>query len=296
MRAVSDARDRVRASISGLFAHGDPPLADTAEYAGDPGLCGPDSVSWRIMGDVSVFVGAIRALLAQAAHPEAAAGVNEHSRYRQDPMGRLNRTAFYVTSVTYGAMPEVHAAVDMVRTAHQGVAGQSHRGRAYSASMPGLAAWVHNTLIESFLVGYEEFGPPLSAADADRFVAEQSTVGSMLGASPLPLTAPELKSWVRAHPEAGPSPGMHAAIEFLRQPPMTGTQGRGYQMLFQGAVSTLPSELAEVLGVRARPGSRVAAAALVRTLRVIMRNSPSRRAAMDRCGIPYDPSMFRDPL
>ena len=296
MRAVSDARDRVRASISELFAHGDKPLERTAQYRGDPGLCGPDSVSWRLMGDVSVFVGAIRALLVQAAHPEAAAGVNEHSRYRQDPMGRLNRTAFYVTSVTYGAMPEVREAVDMVRAAHRGVTGHSHRGMAYSASMPGLAAWVHNTLIESFLVGYEEFGSALSAADADRFVAEQSSVGAMLGASPLPLTAPELKRWVRTHPEAAPSPGMRAAVDFLSRPPMGATQGRGYQLLLQAAISTLPSELAGVLGVRARPGGRIAASALVQSLRIIMRNSPSRRAALDRCGVSYDPSLFRDPL
>ena len=152
-------RARLGASVSGLFSHGQMPLQHTAEYPGDAGLCGPDSVSWKAIGDVSVFVGAIRALLVQAAHPEAVAGVDDHSRYRDDPMGRLNRTAYYVTSATFGAMPEVEKAVDRVRAAHRGVSGTSHRGLAYDAAMPELAAWVHNTLTESFLVSYREFGP-----------------------------------------------------------------------------------------------------------------------------------------
>ena len=101
--------------MGGLFAHGEMPLRRTADYPGDAGLCGPGSVSWKAIGDVSVFVGAIRALLIQAAHPEAVAGVDDHSRYRDDPMGRLNRTAYYVTSATFGAMPEVEEAVERVR-------------------------------------------------------------------------------------------------------------------------------------------------------------------------------------
>ena len=81
------------------------------------------------MGDVSGFVGGIRALLIQAAHPEVVAGVADHSRYREDPLGRLSRTSDYVTATSYGAMPEVEQAVRIVRAAHRRVIGVSHRGR-----------------------------------------------------------------------------------------------------------------------------------------------------------------------
>ena len=37
-------------------------------------------------------MGAGYALVLQVAHPTVAAGVEEHSRYRQDPWGRLVRT------------------------------------------------------------------------------------------------------------------------------------------------------------------------------------------------------------
>lgn len=289
-------RDRVRASVSGLFAHGEQPLLNTAEFPGDAGLCGPDSVSWRVIGDVCAFVGGIRALLVQAAHPEVVAGVEDHSQYRDDPLGRLSRTSFYVTAATYGAMPEVVEAVEMVRAAHRGVRGVSHRGRSYSASAPELAAWVHNTLTESFLVAYQEFGRELSDADGDRFVAEQTQVGAMLGAAPLPETAAALKAWVRTHPALEPSPGMHAAVEFLRRPPIPAAPRLGYQVLLQGAVSTIPPELVQVLDLGTRPGARLGAATLVRGLRAAMRNSPAWRASLERCGAPYDPAMFRDPL
>ena len=287
-------RARLGASVSGLFSHGEVPLRHTADYPGDAGLCGPGSVSWKVIDDVSVFVGAIRALLIQAAHPEAVAGVDEHSRYRDDPMGRLNRTAFYVTAATFGAMPEVHEAVDRVRAAHRGVQGTSHRGRPYGATMPPLAAWVHNTLTESFLVAYREFGPGLTEDEADRFVVEQSQVGAMLGAAPLPQGAAELHAWVRLHPALAPSPGMVSAVDFLRRPPLPARQRLGYAVLMQAAVATMPPELTGVLGLKPRPGGRVAATALLRFLRWGLRNSPSWRAALDRCGASYDPSQFRE--
>ncbi len=293
-RLVQGYRARLGASVGGLFSHGEMPLHHTADYPGDAGLCGPDSVSWRVIGDVSVFVGAIRALLIQAAHPEAAAGVDHHSRYRHDPMGRLNRTAFYVTAATFGAMPEVDEAVERVRAAHRGVSGTSHRGRAYDAAMPDLAAWVHNTLTESFLVSYLEFGPGLTEAEADRFVVEQSQVGAILGASPLPQTAAGLHTWVRTHPALAPSPGLRAAVDFLHQPPLPFRQRLGYGLLMQGAISTMPPELTDLLGLKARPGGRAGATALLRFLRWGLLNSPSWRAALDRCGTPYDPSQFRE--
>ena len=287
-------RSRVINSVSGMFAHADIPLRRTGDFPGDPGLCGPGSVSWRVIGDVSVFVGGIRALLIQAAHPEVVAGVDDHSRYRDDPLGRLSRTSFYVTSATYGSMPEVEEAVDLVKTAHQGVSGTSHRGQPYSASTPELAAWVHNTLTDSFLEAYQRFGGRLSEAEADQFVGEQMAVGEMLGASPLPTTSVDLRAWITGHPALAPSPGMRAAIRFLQRPPISATQRAGYQVLMNGAITTIPRELTSVLGLTAAPGSRVAATAMTLGLRRVMMNSPAWQAALERCDVAYDPRLFRD--
>ena len=277
-----------------MFAHAEMPLRHTRDFPGDPGLCGPGSVSWRVIGDVSVFIGGIRALLIQAAHPEVVAGVDDHSRYRDDPLGRLSRTSFYVTSATFGAMPEVKEAIDLVNSAHQGVSGTSHRGQAYSASTPELAAWVHNSLTDSFLESYQRFGGRLSPAEADQFVVEQSHVGDMLGAAPLPITAGALREWITGHPALAPSPGMRAAVSFLQSPPIPAAQKAGYQILMNGAIATIPRELTSVLGLTTVPGARAASTAMVLGLRRIMKNSPAWQASLERCGVPYDRRLFRD--
>lgn len=288
------AKTRVINSVSGMFAHAEMPLKHTGDFPGDPGLCGPDSVSWRVIGDVSVFVGGIRALLVQAAHPEVVAGVDDHSRYRDDPLGRLSRTSFYVTSATFGAMPEVKEAIDLVNSAHQGVSGTSHRGQSYSASTPELAAWVHNSLTDSFLEAYQHFGGRLSTDHADQFVVEQTRVGEMLGASPLPTTAGELREWITGHPALAASPGMQSAIGFLQNPPIPPAQKAGYQVLMNGAITTIPHRLTSVLGLTPAPGARVSSTAMVLGLRRIMKNSPAWQAALERCDVPYDPRLFRD--
>ena len=178
------------ASATSPFGHAPYPLARTLEYQGDPGLLGPGSVSWTVIGDVAAFVGGIRGLLIQAAHPEVVAGVGDHSRYREDPLGRLSRTSSYVTATTYGAMPEVEQAVAQVSRIHRIVSGVSSRGIPYDAGDAGFSAWVHNALTDSFLTAHLVYGGiELSSDDADRFVIEQQAVGALLGSDPMPGSA-----------------------------------------------------------------------------------------------------------
>jgi uncharacterized protein (DUF2236 family) len=290
-------RDRVTAAATGLFEHADYPLADTMSHPGDPGLFGPESVTWRVVGDAAAFLGGLRALLVQAAHPEVVAGVADHSNYRVDPLGRLSRTSAYVTATSYGAMPEVDRAVAIVRGAHRPVRGTSHRGRSYAADVPDLAAWVHNTLTDSFLTAYQEFGPGrLTGADADRFVAEQTRVGRLLDADPMPSSAAALSDWIAGHADAAGSPGMSEAIAFLRSPPLPLTIKAGYRVMFVATVATLPLRVRRILGVRRRPGAILAGKLISRFLRWSLGSSPSWHLALVRMGAPIPEGRFRQPL
>jgi uncharacterized protein (DUF2236 family) len=296
--SLDAVRARVVDATNGLFAHGPYPLADTLSYPGDRGLFGPDSVTWRVIGDSSVFIGGIRALLVQAAHPEVAAGVADHSRYRDDPLGRLSRTAAYVTATAFGAMPEVDRAIATVRRHHRPVRGISHRGEAYDADAPDLAAWVHNSLAESFLVAYEVYGPrPLEPGDADRYAREQARLGARHGASPRPETASALSAWIAHHPRIGPSPGQREAVDFLRRPPLPLGVRIVYGFLFRAAAATVPAEIRTAIGVRAWPGSVVAGRLVTRMMRASLGSSPSWRLALRRVGAPEPPGVtFRQPL
>ena len=294
---IDTIRDRVVTSTTSLFDHGPQPLESTLSYRGDPGLLGPDSVSWRVIGDASAFVGGIRALIVQAAHPEVVAGVEQHSSYRSDPLGRLSRTSVYVTETTYGAMPEVEAAVAMVRRAHAPVRGRSERDRSYRASHPELAAWVHNVLTDSFLRAYQAYGPrQLSADEADRFVEEQTRIGALLTSADLPTTADGLARWIVDHPDIAPSDAMESAIEFLQDPPLPVGVGIGYRILADAAIATVPSRLRTLVGVRDRPLGETVGRTSVAALRWALGSSPSWHLALVRTGADVPEGLFRQPL
>ncbi len=294
---IGGIRDRVVASTTSLFSHGPAALEHTLDHPGDPGLLGPDSVSWRVIGDVAAFVGGIRALVVQTAHPEVVAGVEDHSRYQDDPLGRLNRTAVYVTETTYGSIPEVEAAVAAVRAAHRPVRGRSERDRPYSAGHPEMAAWVHNVLTDSFLATYQAYGPqPLTTAEADRFVSEQARIGALLDASPLPDSAAALSAWVAGNPDLAGSTAQVSALRFLQHPPLSIGVKLGYRTLLDAAVPTIQPAVRRLIGLEPARGSEQIGRAAVRGLRWALGSSPSWHLALVRTGAPVPPGLFRQPL
>ncbi len=291
---IGTVRDKIVGSTTSLFSHGPRALEHTLDYPGDPGLLGPDSVSWRVIGDASAFVGGIRALIIQTAHPEVVAGVEQHSRYRDDPLGRLSRTSVYVTETTYGAIPEVDAAVQAVRTAHRPVRGRSERDVPYSAANPQMAAWVHNVLTDSFLTAFQTYGPQrLTSDEADQFVEEQTRIGALLDAAPLPSTADELSRWISDHPALVSSTAQRNAIKFLRCPPLPLAVQLGYQPLFQAAAATVPVAIRRVIGVAPGPGAVCGGRAAVSGLRWALGASPAWRVALVRSGAPVPAGLFR---
>ncbi len=297
VQPVDRVRRKVVASTVGLFAHAEDPLANTLDHAGDPGLFGPDSITWKVMGDPATFVGGIRALMIQAAHPEVAAGVADHSRYREDPLGRLSRTSNYVTATAYGAMPEVESAIRAVRRAHTGVSGTSHRSIRYAASEPELAAWVHNTLTDSFLAANQAFGRvTLTTDEADRFVLEQTRVGRLLDADPLPATAAGLASYVADHPLLARSPGAAQAMEFLSRPPLTPLVSVGYRVLAGAAAATIPGRIRDLLDIEVPRFARARGRTMVAGLQWALGASPRWRVALLRVGAEIPEGIFKQKM
>src|SRR5205085_5650060 len=99
-----------------------------------PGLFAPDSVTWRVHADPSMLIGGMRALLIQALHPLAMAGVEQHSDYRANPWSRLQRTVEYVLTTTYGTVDEAVAAGQVVQAVHKRVRGTDPvTNKTYSA-------------------------------------------------------------------------------------------------------------------------------------------------------------------
>src|SRR5450755_3226464 len=137
------------------------------EQPADDGFFGPGSVTWRISGDLAGTVAGLRALLMQALHPLAMAGVDQHSDWRRDPVGRLAATSAYLATISFGERAAAQRAAARVRRIHEHVRGVDPvTGRQYAAGDPALLLWVHVALVESALAAGREFGLPLPARDA----------------------------------------------------------------------------------------------------------------------------------
>src|SRR5580698_6201150 len=157
-------------------------VSGVPEDPADDGLFGPASVAWRVSADLASPVAGLRSLLMQALHPLAMAGVDQHSGWRRDPIGRLAATTAYLTTVTFGEREAARQASARVRRIHDHVRGtDTVTGRPYAAGDPSLLLWVHGALVDSVLVAGRLVGTALSAADSDRYVAEMVTVAELTG-------------------------------------------------------------------------------------------------------------------
>jgi len=148
----------------------------------DDGFFGPASVTWRVNSDLASPVAGLRALLLQALHPRAMAGVDQHSQWREDPGGRFASTSAYVLTTTYGDQAAARAVNDRVRHIHEWVRGTDPvSGLPYAAGEPALLIWVHAALVDSYLAAAAWYGTALTPAEQDQYVAEMTAAAELVG-------------------------------------------------------------------------------------------------------------------
>ncbi len=210
----------------------------------EPGWFDDDAAIREVHADAAMFVGGLRALLLQSLHPLAMAGVAQHSDYRRDPWGRLQRTADFLAATTYGPASEAQRAVDRVRRVHERVVGTASDGRRYAANDPHLLHWVHIAELDSFLCAHDHYGErPLDDAGRDRYVADAAVVARALGVPDPPESAAELRRHLRRfRPELRGTPEAREAARYLLvQPPMPLPVRPAYALLAASAVALMPA-------------------------------------------------------
>jgi uncharacterized protein (DUF2236 family) len=260
---------------------------------GDPGWFGPESPAWTVHADLSMLIGGLRALLVQLFHPLAMAGVADHSDFRADPAGRLDRTARFVAATTYGNSPAAEQAVAMVRAVHRTVNGTTDDGRRYDANDPHLLLWVHAAEVDSFLRAYQRFGrSSLDERQADRYVSDMARVASALGSDVPPRSVDGLRAWLRGmRPQMEIGDHARRTTRFLLNPPGLPLAARGaYAVVAAAAVGLLPTWARLELRLPPLPlvdrlAVAPAARLLVGTVGWAMGSSPYVAAARRRVGL-----------
>ena len=183
---LEPAKVAIRRRITDIFndaERGERPALRRADA-----LFAPDSVAWRVNGDiVTMMIGGVSGLLLQMLHPAVLAGVWDHSDFRSDMHARLRRTAKFIAVTTYDHADAGRAAIDKVNRIHRKLGGTLPDGTAYRVSDPALLAWVHVTETISFLDAWVRYAEPdMTRADQDAYFAETARIGEGLGADPLP--------------------------------------------------------------------------------------------------------------
>jgi uncharacterized protein (DUF2236 family) len=265
----------------------------------DGGLFGPESLTWRVNREGVLLLGGGRALILQVAHPLVAAGVAQHSNYREDPWGRLLRTLDLTTRIVFGDSETSGEASERLLRLHARVRGVTREpggrfpaGTPYAAIDPDLLMWVHATLVDTSLLVYDHYVRPLSIAERRRYYDEQMTLCEAYGVprERQPPTYAAFNEYVAEALESdviAVTDTLRAVVDATLRPPLPFPVRPLVEAMNLATVGMLPGRLRDELGLPWGPNrARILAASrslLRRTLPLLpgmLRQFPrARRAA-----------------
>lgn len=242
-------------------------MAEVASYSdGDllPGdreidqlVVGPESVTWQFTSDVRLLFAPLFALLLQVAHPTVAAGVRDFSDFDERPFERLLRTTDYLLVLQYGRR-EAAAEGRRLRALHSRFRGIRADGRPYHALEPGAYAWVHATLLETYVRAHQHLGRAMTPEQVERFYREYVGLGRFVGVrdGDLPCTWNGFRAYFdrMVDEELGPNETVDRVLRAVRAPagPKRGLVHEvlwrtvsipGARLMYLGGVGLLPGDL-----------------------------------------------------
>lgn len=267
----------------------------------DAGLFGPRSAIWRVNRESVLLLGGGRALILQVAHPLVAAGVAEHSNYREDPWGRLYRTLDTVMKIVFGPTRTAEQTAARLARMHSRVSGVTSEaggrypaGTPYEASDPELLLWVHATLVDTAMLVYRRYVGPLEGAAAERYYADQVRLGELFGV-PREQQPPDLAAFhtyvadMLASDRIAPTAAMRDVADSIFRPPLPFPARPVVEALNLATAGMLPPSIRADLDLPWGPrrerfarGSRAVVRRSMPLLPGLLRDMPPARSATTR--------------
>lgn len=237
---------------------GVPPWLPIVAEGDDAGLFLPSDAPWVVHADFGTLVGGIRALLMQALHPGSLAGVQQHSRYEQDPLGRLAGTIRWLTVTTFGSRGAIEKEASRVNRLHERVTGEyqasSGKSRPYRAADKDLLLWVHIAFMDSFLRAHQSYSAAPIPGGADAYVSLWSRSVTPLGLDSAPMSEADLIEAIgRFDSELVVTNRTREVVRFIQYPPLPWLARAIYRLLFAAAVQTLEPRYRELLDLQTLP-------------------------------------------
>ena len=165
-----------------------------------------DSMLRRVNRERALALAGPRALLMQAAHPLAVAGLLMHSTALAEPYERLARTAQVLSTIGFGSRRDADRVTAHVRAAHRRVRGRLPQavgpypaGTPYRADDPELLMWVLFTLVDSATLVYRKYVRGMSRDEEAALWDDYRVVGRLFGLADadMPATLADLDDYRR---------------------------------------------------------------------------------------------------
>ena len=194
----------------------------------------------------------------QALHPGSLAGVQQHSRYEQDPLGRLAGTIRWLTVTTFGSRGAIEKEASRVNRLHERVTGEyqasSGKSRPYRAADKDLLLWVHIAFMDSFLRAHQSYSAAPIPGGADAYVSLWSRSVTPLGLDSAPMSEAGLIEAIgRFDSELVVTNRTREVVRFIQYPPLPWLARAIYRLLFAAAVQTLEPRYRELLDLQTLP-------------------------------------------
>jgi uncharacterized protein (DUF2236 family) len=266
---------------------------DFSTPAGEPALVPAESVSWRVFKNpVTLFIGGVAAVILELAEPRVRTGVWEHSSFRKDPVGRLQRTGAAAMITVYGARSIAKPMIERVARMHAGISGVTPCGLAFTAADPVLLTWVHATASYGFVAAYSAYARPLGQPEVDAFFEEAVPAAHQYGALDAPRSMREVES-LFASMRSGlrRSAILPEFLDLLRAAPVLPRPLAWVQgLLIRAALDIVPAWARERLGLDARQGLQLLERSMVKSIagladRIVLPGSVPAQSCV-RLGLP----------
>jgi uncharacterized protein (DUF2236 family) len=264
----------------------------------DAGLFGPDTITWRVNREAVLLLGGGAAIILQLAHPLVAAGVSQHSNYREEPWARLYRTLDMTTKIMFGPTRLAEDTARKLRHVHGLIkgtttesAGRFPAGTPYDSRTPELRMWVHATLVHVSLAVYTRYVSPLTIDEQQRYYEEQKLLGEKFGIARehQPETFADFNRYFNdmlESDETAVTDALRDVVDATLNPPLPKVARPLVEALNLATVGLLPHALRDELGLpwsanrqRLLGASRVVLQRALPVLPRLLREFPPARSA-----------------
>ena len=257
--------NKLQSALARRFVHllsgssdGKPPWLKQVAEGEEAGLYLPNQAPWIVHADFATLVGGIRALLMQALHPGSLTGVRQHSRYKDDPLGRLAGTIRWLTVTTFGPIASNQKEADRVNRLHTRVKGEyqtaAGESRPYQAADKDLLLWVHVAFMDSFLRTHQNYSKRPIPGGADEYVRLWAASVKPLGLDVAPQSEAELLETLRGfEKDLVVTDDTRDVIKWIKNPPLPLAAKPFYRLFFFAALASMPPSYQALIGERAMP-------------------------------------------